>query len=146
VQATDALDLLRAEELDTVSLDTPVSFAAPDGQDIIITPGTYRVKAQEGTRLELISTDSQRTVQVEAVLAQHQDSIATPIALYVVDEQQTPHIALLEPEGTRREAIGNYAGVRSRALVPLLSMEQLHEAVSRKKAALAVPSVKGPAK
>jgi hypothetical protein len=119
--ATDALDLLRAEELETVLFDTPVSFAAPDGKDIVIDPGTYRVVAQEGTRLELISTDSQRTVQVEAATARHQDSIATSIALYVVDEQQTPHIALLMPTGTRLEAIGSVAGVRPRGIVPLLS-------------------------
>jgi hypothetical protein len=51
---TAVLDLLRAEVLDTVSLDRPVHFTTPQATDTVAPAGTYRVQGGASSQMTLV--------------------------------------------------------------------------------------------
>ena len=110
------LELLQAETLDAVSLDQPVHFIAPDVTDTVAGPDTYHVFTAEAHRLKLVPQKGQPALTVEAIVTSHTEDIATPIALYVTDDERFPHVVLLLPGGQGLEAIGSYDGSRVRGL------------------------------
>ena len=129
------LELLRAEVLDTVSLANPVHFVTPDIVDVVASPDTYRLEAAEPNRLKLVSLKGTRALTIDALVTSHDYNIATPIALYVQDDEKFPHVVLLLPGGKGLEAVGSYEAVRARGLVPtLLTPEQIREAITKKRA------------
>ena len=70
---------------------------------------------------------------VQAVPTNHRDKIPSPVALYIPDEENIPHIVLLLPGGKGLEAIGSFSEVRTRGTAsPLLSLERVHNAVLEK--------------
>jgi hypothetical protein len=115
-QHGSALELLRAEVLDTVSLDQHVHFVTPEVTEIVATPGTYRLVASEPNRLKLIPPSGQRTMIVDALVTSHTEDIATPIALFIRDDEKFPHVVLLLPGGKGLEAVGSYDASRTRGL------------------------------
>ena len=110
------LDLLQAEVLDTISLDQAVHFTTPQTKDVVAPAGTYQVVASERDQLRLISEKGNKTILVSALSTTHQEGIATPIALYVRDDDKFPHILLLLPDGNGLEAVGSYDVTRSRSI------------------------------
>ena len=115
-RASTALELLQAEVLDTVSLDRAVHFTTPDGTDTVASPETYQVLAAGQDRLKLVAVKGTRTLIVDALATHHDEVIATPIALYVQDDEKFPHVVLLLPGGTGLEAVGSYDVIRSRGV------------------------------
>jgi hypothetical protein len=53
---------------------------------------------------------------VDALSITHETDIAEPVALYVRDDEQFPHVVLLLPAGQGLEAAGSYDGSRARGL------------------------------
>jgi hypothetical protein len=93
------LELLQAEELDTVLLDRPVHFITPDVIDTVAVPEMYQVLAAGQDRLKLVPRQGRPTLIVEALLTSHAEAIEAPTALYVRDDEKFPHIVLLLPDG-----------------------------------------------
>ena len=114
-----ALGLLQAEELDTVSLDQSVHFLTPDLTDTVASPDTYHVASTGHTRMKLLARKTKRTLIIDAPNTSHTEDIATPIALYVRDDEKFPHVVLLLPGGNGLEAVGSYDLIRSRGMRPL---------------------------
>lgn len=131
--ASSTLELLQAEELDTVTLEQPVHFSTVDGLDIVAGPDTYRVIMTERTQLKLVSLKTETRVVVSALSATHREQIVTPIALHLKDDEKFPHVLLLLPDGTALEAVGSYDVVRSRSLaVVSLTPTQIQAALRKK--------------
>lgn len=119
------LELLQAEELDTVSLDQPVHFVTPEVTDAVAGVDIYHVIAAGPDRLKLIPPKSKPPLTVEALITNHTEVITTPIALYVRDDAKFPHVLLLLPGGSGLEAIGSYDVTRTRGMstIPLTRIQ-----------------------
>jgi hypothetical protein len=74
------LELLKEEVLDTVSLDRPVHFIAPNVTDAVVRPETYQVLSEGLHRIKLVSMKSKRVLIVEALSTTHTEDITEPIA------------------------------------------------------------------
>ena len=120
------LELLRAEVLDTVSLDRPVHFTTPQATDIVAQAGTYRVQAGEPSQMKLVALKASTAMVVDALNITHETDIAEPIALYVRDDEKFPHVVLLLPGGQGLETVGSYDGSRTRGRrgLPLTLIEK----------------------
>jgi hypothetical protein len=127
------LELLRAEVLDTVSLDRPVHFTTPQATDIVAQAGTYRVQAGEPSQMKLVALKASTAMVVDALNITHETDIAEPIALYVRDDEKFPHVVLLLPGGQGLETVGSYDGSRARGLRLLkLTPKQIKKALQKK--------------
>ena len=131
---SETMDLLRAEQADTISLDENVAFMSPGGEEIISSVGTYRVEAVGESALRLIPLDKKPAFVIKAEVTRHDEDIGSPTALRVVDDEYVIHVVLLLPKQTGFEAIGSSSHGRHRGSPELLSATQLHEALLRKKA------------
>ena len=73
------------------------------------------------------------TAVVDALNINHQMEISEPVALYVKDDQQYPHVVLLLPGGKGFEAVGSYDAIRSRDLRPQVTATQIQRALEEKR-------------
>lgn len=132
-RASTALELLQAEVLDTVTLERAVHFMTPDLTDTVAGPDTYRVHAAGDDRLKLVALKGTRNLIVEELSTNHSEEIATPIALYVQDDEKFPHVVLLLPGGKGLEAVGSYDVIRSRGVRTFqLTPTQIQKALKKK--------------
>jgi hypothetical protein len=131
---SELFEFLTAEDLATITIDQTVYFSMPDGSDVVAAPGIYRILLDEERGLRFIPIKSNKgAFLVQALATSHQDTIPSPVAVYIPDEANIPHIVLLLPGGTGLEAIGSFSDVRARgSTAPLLSPEQVHNAVLEK--------------
>jgi len=134
--ASDLFDLFTAEDLATITIDQTVYFSMPDGSDVVAAPGIYRILLDEERGLRFIPIKSDKAkgaLLVQALKTMHRDSIPAPVAVYLPDEENIPHIVLLLPGGTGLEAVGSFSEVRTRGTAPpLLSPKQVHDALLKK--------------
>ena len=133
---TETLDLLKEESVDTIVLDRPVHFTAPDASDTMAGPDTYRVVAGESHRLKLVPPKGKPALVVDALTTSHEEDLAAPVALYVRDDEKYPHVVLLLPGGQGLEAVGSYdaaraRGIRSFQLTPIQIRKALKEKGSK---------------
>ena len=133
VTVQSMVELAQAEQLDTVSLDRPIHFTAPDTTDAVAQPETYLVMSEGRDRIKLVSQKNKHAVVVQALITGHTEDIAEPIALFVQDDDKFPHIVLLLPGGTGLEAIGSYDIVRTRGVLrSSLTSTQIRSQLKRK--------------
>ena len=101
-----------------LTLDQPVHFIGPDGGDLKIPPGTYRVElAEEWLRLTPRTENRRQSHLIEASGISHEEETVHPVVLATPGEQEDDfHLLLLLPDGRGREAIGTYSGVRPRGI------------------------------
>jgi hypothetical protein len=110
------LEVLQEEALDTIKFDRAIHFTTPEATDVIAKAGTYKIAVAEPSAVKLIEVKEQTTTVVDALNISHQNDIGTPIALYVKDDGEFPHVVLLLPGGKGFEAVGSFDGIRSRHL------------------------------
>lgn len=130
---SNVLELFPEEVLDTVSFERPVHFTTPEITTTIVNPGTYQVLMAGHNRLKLVASRTKHTVLVEALSTSHGEDVATPIALYVREDEKFPHVVLLLPGGLGLEAVGSYDGSRMRGLRTLQLMPiEIQKALQKK--------------
>ena len=127
------LEVLQAEALDTITLDRAIHFITPQATDVVAQAGPYRLKESEPSAMKFIGLKTNTTAVVDALHVSHQADIAEPVALYIKDDQQFPHVVLLLPGGKGFEAVGSYDAIRSRDLRTQLTTEQIQRAVEEKR-------------
>jgi hypothetical protein len=127
------LEVLQAEALDTITLDRPIHFTTPQATDVVAQAGLYRLKVAEPSAMKFIGLKTKTTAVVDALHISHQTDITEPVALYLKDEQQFPHVVLLLPGGLGLEALGSYDAIRSRALRPPFTVSQIQRALEEKR-------------
>jgi hypothetical protein len=131
------LDLLREETVDTVIFDRPVHFSTLDATDTVADPDTYRVVAGKPHGLKLVPSKGKPPLFIDALTTSHQESISSPVALYVRYDDKYPHVVLLLPGGEGLEALGSYdaaraRGIRSFQLTPIQIKRALKEKLSKR--------------
>ena len=104
------------QETSTVEIDKDVHFLTPEGEDVVVTPGAYEVKAEkEGLRLIAEEGTGSESIVIDAKPAKHEESVANPTAMMLSEEADSQIITLLLPDGQQWEAAGSESGVHSRA-------------------------------
>jgi uncharacterized repeat protein (TIGR01451 family) len=115
---TASLGVLTAEadeSAPTFTLDKAIHFTAPDGSDLEVAPGLYRVM-QAGESHMRITGEGSPPVDMQAAQIAHEESLAAPAVMIVPEEEQPDqiHLVLLLPGGQGLDAIGSFSGTRAR--------------------------------
>lgn len=131
---SETIDLIVAENADTISLDEKVAFMSPTGEEITPSIGTYRVEPLGVSALRLVSFGNKEVFVIKAQVTRHDEDIGFPMALRVVDEEYLIHVVLLLPKKTALEAIGSSNRGRTRGAPELLTSVQIHDALRQRKA------------
>ena len=98
-----------------MELDRDVHFLTPQGEDALISSGLYTVELVDGG-LRLIRSDEKdpKPVIIQAESTNHDDSLRSSQLLSIPGEEDQHMVMLLLPDGTARQAIGTYSGMRTR--------------------------------
>ena len=120
-----------APEPPVVLLEQPSHFTAPDGADVLLAPGTYRVEQSAETQLRLVADPGQPSIEIQATATTHEETVATPLALAIAEEGQADeiHLVLLFPDGRGLDATGSLSGTRSRATSRIVTATQLRSSL-----------------
>ncbi len=102
----------------TIYFNMAVHFLAPDGHDVLVQPGTYRVESADNGLQFIPAQGDAQLIGVE--VSTHEEELDDPLVVSLagkVDEYKDIHLVmLLLPGGKSLEAAGSYSGVRERAL------------------------------
>ena len=118
-----------------VILDKPTHFTAPDGSDVLVTVGTYRIERSAETQLRLVGDPPQPAVEIQATATTHEEPVAASLALAIAEEGQADeiHLVLLLPDGRGLDTVGTFSGTRSRAAgFRQLSRTQVQSAITQR--------------
>jgi hypothetical protein len=101
----------------TIVLDKSVHFTAPDGTDMLVTAGTYRVERASRMNLLLVQDATQAAIEIPATSFTHEEAVAAPLAFAVREEEREDavHLLLLLPGGLGLDAAGETSDVQSRS-------------------------------
>ena len=109
-----------SEDPTAITLERAVHFLAPDGSDVLVQPGTYKVESTD-SGLQFIPEKGEAQL-IGAEVSTHEEELDAPLVMSMslagqVEEFQDLHmVMLLLPGGQSLEAAGSYSGVRARAL------------------------------
>jgi hypothetical protein len=129
----ETIELLEAENANTISFQEKVAFISPAGEEII-PPGTYRVEPAGPSALRLVPFGHKEVFVIKAQSRTHDENVGFPVALMTVDEEDLFHVVLLLPEQKGLEAIGSSSRGRFRGPPEPLTARQIHDTFMRKKA------------
>ena len=100
----------------TIEIDKEIHFLTPEGEDVMVAPGEYEVRAEkEGLRLIAEEGADGDSMVIDAQSTKHQEKITAPTTLSFSETEDEKVIVLLLPDGQGWEAQGSYSGVISRA-------------------------------
>ena len=112
LQSTGTAD----QAIPTVEIDKEIHFLTPEGEDVMVAPGEYEVRAEkEGLRLIAEEGADGESMVIDAQSTNHQEKITAPTTLSFSEKEDEKVIVLLLPDGKGWEAQGSYSGVISRA-------------------------------
>ena len=106
----------------TITLEQTVQFEDPQGEDVLVPPGTYSVEAGEKEVLRLIAKDSTTPVTIQADQGSYKGNmpVTTATAASIPGQEgvlaNTNLVILYLPDGHTLQAIGTYPGLQSRGI------------------------------
>ena len=114
-----------------VLFEQPSHFTTPDGTDVLVAPGTYRVEQSAETQLRLVADPPQPAIEIQATATTHEETVAAPLALAIAEESQADeiHLVLLFPDGRGLDATGSLSGTRSRGTSRIVAATQLRSSL-----------------
>ena len=96
------------QEPATVEIDRKVHFLTPSGEDVVVLPGAYEVKAEKfGLRLIAEEGIGDESLLIEANATEHEESVTHPMALMLSDKKDNQVITLPSPEWQGMGSMGN---------------------------------------
>ena len=102
-----------------VYLEKPVHFLSPEGNDLVVQPGTYTVEDAKQS-IRLVSPDNEKGLLLEAHPDKNAGTLKTPVALSLPgngeDEADLHYLVLMNPNGEGLQAFGTYSGIQQRGL------------------------------
>jgi hypothetical protein len=132
---------------DSITLDKPVHFLAPDGNAIVAASGTYRIEAIEDRALRLIPAEAVAGTPpliVAAMALPHEQPIESRVALSVPNGEDEHHVVLLLPDGKGLDAGGTYSAVRPRGWNPTpVLLDLIEKALTQKEKPIRKDEKKG---
>lgn len=103
-----------AQDPTHIQLKQPLHFAAPDGNDVVVQTGTYRVEQAADAQLRLNSTAGAPPILISAEAMPETPEVPVSIALGKLFEPDAYNLMLLLPGRTGLQAYGSTSGVLSR--------------------------------
>ena len=104
----------------TITLEKTVQFEDPQGEDVLVPPGTYSVEAGEKEALQLIPKDSTTPVTIQADQGSYKANVPVVSAASIPGQEgvlaNTHLVILFLPDGHTLQAIGAYPGLQSRGI------------------------------
>jgi hypothetical protein len=104
----------------TITLEKTVQFEDPQGEDVLVPPGTYSVKAGEKEALQLIPKDATTPVTIQADQGSYKANMPVVSAASIPGQEgvlaNTHLVILFLPDGHTLQAIGAYPGLQSRGI------------------------------
>lgn len=97
-----------------IHVNRPLHFTDPDGNDVVVQPGMYRVEQAADSQLRLISTASSQPMLLSAQAAPSTSDVPKPVALGTLHESEIYHLILLLPGNNALQTYGSVSGVQSR--------------------------------
>jgi hypothetical protein len=99
-----------------IQITEPLHFSAPDGSDVAVQAGTYKVEQASDSQLRLVSTANAPPVMLSAHATRSTSDVPSPVALGTLFESEVYHLILLLPGNNALEAHGSVSGVQSRGI------------------------------
>lgn len=103
-----------AHEPTQVQIDQTLHFSSPDGTDVTVQPGKYRVEQASDSRLRLVSKADAPPIILSAHATSSSSDVPSPVALGTLFESEVYHLILLMPGNHALESHGTVSGVQSR--------------------------------
>ena len=97
-----------------IQVNQRLHFTDPDGNGVVVQPGTYRVEQAADSQLRLISTASSAPILLSAQATSSTSDVPKPVALGTLHESEAYHLILLLPGNNALETHGLVSGVQSR--------------------------------
>ena len=132
-RSSETVDLIQAENANTISFGEKVAFMSPSGEEISPAPGTYKVELVGPSALRLVPFGKKEAFVIKAESTRHDEDVGGPVALMAIDDQYLVHVVLLLPGQKGLEAVGSSSRGRHRGSPELLTPSQIHEALLQKK-------------
>lgn len=103
-----------AQDATKIQFDRAVHFTTPDGNDVVVGPGAYRVEQATGSQIRLVPAGDAPPILLGAQAVTSDAEIPVPIAMAVPFESDAYDLYLLLPRGPALGAHGSVSGVQSR--------------------------------
>jgi hypothetical protein len=104
-----------AESPTAVTIEQTVHFTSPEGNDVLVEPGTYEVERLE-EEFQLVPKESQTPIHIQAQPTPFPDDVDSPIAMAIPILDEGIYLALVIPNHPGLEAMGSYSGIQTRGL------------------------------
>src|SRR6476619_3540668 len=114
VDTSQANKKISAQDATQVEIAQPLHFSGPDGSDVVVQTGTYRVQQGSNSELRLVSTTTASPILLSAQTTRSTPDVSMPVALGALYESEAYHLILLLPGNTALETYGSVSGVQSR--------------------------------
>ena len=109
------LPALASESSTAIMLDQAVHFLTPEGNDVVVPPGTYELERQ-GDELRLQAQDGQTSISLQAQPTPFPDEVELPIGMAIPIPDEGVYLALAIPDHNGLEAMGSYSGIQTRGM------------------------------
>jgi len=105
------------KDLDTVTLRDTLYFPSPEGDNVRVLPGTYRLSRQKGDLVQLQAAVG-GLLMIQGTPMTHGEDVPGPLAWAPMSrEPNQQHLVLIEPGGRGLEAAGRTTEIRARGLL-----------------------------
>ena len=98
------------EDLETITLSTPLHFLSPAEEDVTVPPGTYAITIGEDG-MQLDSTTGFESYIIDSQPNTHTEKLALPGALLIPGDNDLQYLTVLFPWGESFEAVGSRSGI-----------------------------------
>ena len=97
-----------------IQLKQVLHFATPDGSDLAVQPGMYRIEQASDAQIRLNPTAGGPPILISAEAMPETPQVPVPIALGKLFEPDAYNLILLLPGGTGLQSYGSTSGIQSR--------------------------------
>jgi hypothetical protein len=104
-----------SESPTAVTIEKSVHFNSPEGNDVLVEPGTYEVAGKE-EELQLVSKEGLTPIHIHAQPTPFPDDVDLHIAMAIPIPGEGIYLALVIPDHPGLEAMGSYSGIQTRGL------------------------------
>jgi len=103
-----------AQDPSQIQISQAIHFSDPDGSDVLVQGGTYRVEQAADSHLRLVPPAAAAPILIDAQATASTSDVPKPFALGTLHEAEIYHLVLLLPGNKALETYGSVSGVQSR--------------------------------
>ena len=111
-----AQEMESSQNRQQIQLDRSVRFATPDGKDVVVEPGAYKVEQATGSQIRLVPAGDAQPILLSAEAVPLNPNVSVPTAIPMPLEPDEYDLILQLPNGQTLTAHGSVNQVQARAL------------------------------